>query len=178
MNEEKYISVDIETTGLIIGEDNIASIGACIVGNTKDNFYIELQPFTDKYRQKSVDVCGLTIEYLKENGVDQKYAMKKFAEWIDKHGRCVFVGFNAPFDYGFTNQYFLKYDLSNPFGINGLDMKGYYMGMMGCDWSETTKKKLLPAFKPTKRHTHNALDDAIEQAEIFEQMLTYRKTML
>ena len=173
MTDEIYLSVDIETTGLIIGEDNMASIGACVVDNTKDNFYIELQPFTEKFRQESVDVCGLTIEYLKENGMEPKYAMTKFAEWIKKHGRCVFVGFPLAFDRGFTHWYFQKYLDYDPFGRTsaGIDIKTYAMAILQIPFYETAKKRLKSRIKWEGKHSHNALDDAIEQANLFQELL-------
>lgn len=169
---ETYISVDIETTGLIVGEDNIASIGACVIGNTKDKFYIELKPFTDKFRQESVDVCKLSIPYLQANGVDIVYGLNKFKEWVEKHQRPVFVGFPLCFDMAFVHQYFLKYLGRDPFGRTsaGLDIKTYAMAVLKCDIRDTTKKKLKERIKWEGKHSHNALDDAIEQANLFQEL--------
>lgn len=170
---ETYISVDIETTGLIVGEDNIASIGACVVGKPSDNFYIELKPFTDNFRQESVDVSKLNIEYLKSNGVDIVYGMTKFKEWIDKHQRPVFVGFPLAFDFAFIHQYFLKYLGDDPFGKTsaGLDIKTYAMVKLECDLRDTIKKKLRDRITWNGSHTHNALDDAKEQASLLEELM-------
>jgi len=172
---ETYISVDIETTGLIVGEDNIASIGACVVGNTKDNFYVELKPFTHKFRQESVDISKLSVEYLYKNGMDIKYALLMFAKWVDKHERPVFVGFPLCFDMAFVHQYFLKYIGKDPFGRTsaGLDIKTYAMVKLGCDLRDTIKKKLRDIFTWEGSHTHNALDDAIEQANLFSLLQEY-----
>ena len=49
------------------------------------------------------------------------------------------------------------------------------MGMINSKWGETTKRRMNPQFLSKRRHTHNALDDAIEQAEIFEKMLQFNK---
>lgn len=169
---ETYISVDIETTGLIVGEDNIASIGACVVGNTKDKFYIELKPFTDKYRQESVDVCGFTIDYLKENGMDIVYGLSKFKEWIEKHQRPVFVGFPLCFDFAFVHQYFLKYLGSDPFGRTsaGLDIKTYAMATLKCDLRDTVKKNLKKIIPWEGKHSHNAYEDSVEQANLMNKL--------
>ena len=169
---ETYISVDIETTGLIVGEDNIASIGACVVGNVKDKFYIELKPFTDNYRQESVDVCGFTIESMKENGMDIVYSLNKFKEWIENHERPVFVGFPLCFDMAFVHQYFLKYLGRDPFGRTsaGLDIKTYAMCVLKCDMRDTVKKKLKDIIKWEGKHSHNALDDAREQANLMTEL--------
>jgi hypothetical protein len=54
-------------------------------------------------------------------------------------------------------------------------MKSFYMARFGTTWGETIKRKiaeqrphLLEGLGP---HTHNALDDAKEQGELFRRML-------
>ena len=45
------------------------------------------------------------------------------------------------------------------------------MGMKKCEWGKTTKKKFDKKYLSNKPHTHNAMEDAIEQAEIFNKLL-------
>jgi DNA polymerase III alpha subunit (gram-positive type) len=82
----------------------------------------------------------------------------------------VFVSFNATFDWPFINWYFHNFRLGNPFGIGGLDMKAFYMGLSGCTWEQTRSSQLPAKYRGKAKHTHNALDDAIEQGEMFESM--------
>ncbi len=42
------------------------------------------------------------------------------------------------------------------------------MDKFGKIWSETTKKQVKTTFQSNLQHTHNALADALEQVEIFE----------
>jgi len=170
---ETWISVDIETTGLVIGDDNIASIGACVVGDITKQFYIELKPFTRNFRQTSVDVCGLTIDYLMENGVDIVYGMIKFEEFIKRFENPIFVGFPLPFDRSFIHWYFQKFLGRDPFGVtsNGIDIKTYAMCKLGIPYKETSKKHLRSVIGDWGgKHSHNALDDAVEQALLFEKL--------
>lgn len=174
LKQEKYISVDVETSGPIPGEFSILSVGACVVGETYKTFYVELKPLNDNFTKKAIEVSKLSIEELKEKGIEPREAVRRFKKWIEKvsgEARPVFVGFNATFDWMFTHWYFMKFLGEDPFGISGLDIKSYYMGMKNCNWSDTIKKKVQSEFPSKGRHTHIALDDAIEQAEIFEQML-------
>jgi DNA polymerase III epsilon subunit-like protein len=176
---EKYISVDVETSGPIPGEFSMLSIGACVVGETYKSFYVELKPLNGNFTNRAIEVSGLSIKELKEKGTEPKEAMRKFKEWIEKvsgDARPVFVGFNATFDWMFCHWYFMKFLDKDPFGVSGLDIKAYYMGMKNCNWSETIKKKIRSEFPSKRKHTHNALDDAIEQAEIFEEILKKRKS--
>ena len=146
-----------------------------MVGDISKTFYAELKPISEKYIERAVNVSGLSLDQLKQNGMEPAHAMKEFESWIKsvcgEENRPVFVAFNATFDWSFVNYYFHRFSERNPFGISGLDIKAYCMGMKACSWGETTKRKLDQRFKSKRKHTHNALDDAIEQAEIFEKML-------
>lgn len=173
MKSECYISVDIEASGPIPGEYSMLSLGAAVVGDTKNNFYVELKPINAKFIQRALDVSKFSMQELKEKGTEPNIAMKKFEDWVA--GVCgdtrpVFVAFNATFDWSFVNYYFHRFLGRNPFGISGLDIKAYYMGLKGCAWGETVKRRVASDFPSSAKHTHNALDDAIEQAEIFGKM--------
>jgi len=182
MRKEIYISVDVEASGPIPGEYSMLSLGACVVGEPSKTFYAELKPISEKYIERALAVSGLSLDGLKQKGNEPARAMKDFEEWLKQvcadEGRPVFVAFNATFDWSFANYYFHRFLGNNPFGISGLDIKAYYMGAMGCSWGETTKQKLASQFKSNKPHTHNALDDAKEQADIFGKILKSRNKVL
>lgn len=170
---EIYISVDIEAAGTIPGKYSMLSIGACVIGNPQLTFYVELKPINSAFIEEALNITGETMEYFENKGVLPKKAMANFRKWIlgvCVGNRPVFVGFNAPFDWSFVNWYFHTYMNENPFGIGGVDIKAYYMGMTGCLWSDTTESKIPLQFKGPSPHTHNALDDAVQQAEMFELM--------
>lgn len=153
------------------------SLGACVVGETGKNFYAELKPLTNSYVPEALAVCRLDPALLKIQGLDPLRAMACFEQWVKETSAgkaAVFAAFNATFDWMFTNYYFRKFLGRNPFGSSGLDIKAYFMGLEGCLWQETTKTRISKFFTPRQAHTHHALDDAIEQAEIFEKMLKYK----
>lgn len=97
--------------------------------------------------------------------------MLKLKDWlaslISQHRKPIFVGLNAPFDWSFINYYFHKYIGSNPFGFTAIDIKACYMGAMGCEWSDTKSSHMSAVLAPLTQPTHNALDDARFQAELF-----------
>ncbi len=105
--------------------------------------------------------------------------MKQFADWVNnvtpENNRPIFVAFNAPFDWMFVNEYFHRYLGDNPFGYSALDMKAFYMGLRGVAWSDTGFEKVTEYFKINHPLTHNALQDALDQAELFRKMLDEAK---
>jgi DNA polymerase III epsilon subunit-like protein len=171
---EVYISVDIEASGPVPSEYSMLSLGACVVGDGSKSFYAELKPVTDKFVPEAMAVSKLNLEQLHCNGEKPAEAMYRFAEWLIQvagNAKPVFVGFNASFDWAFVNWYFCKFSGKNPFGIGGIDIKAYYMGMAGVTWDQTRSSQLPPEFQPASKQTHNALEDARSQAEIFQKLL-------
>lgn len=170
---EVYISVDVETAGPIPGAYSMLSLGACEVGRTERRFYIELRPTNDLFVPDAMKVVGRSLSDFAQSGTDPAEAMRAFRDWVSQvsEGRDpVFVAFNATFDWSFVNWYFHTYLQDNPFGFGGLDIKSFYMGLVGSTWADTRSSRIPEKFKGEAEHTHNALDDAVEQAQMFERM--------
>jgi len=175
-NTEVYISVDIEASGPCPPAYSMLSIGACLVGDSGTSFYVELRPISEQAVAEAIKVVGKPLEYFAASGREVKVAMAEFEEWVNAvaHGRSpVFVGFNAAFDWAFINWYFHTYLGRNPFGIGPIDIKSYFMGLKGASWKDTRSSRIPARFKGTAEQTHNALDDARSQAQMFEKMLRY-----
>ncbi len=173
-HNEVYVSVDIEAAGPIPGEYSMLSLGACLVIAPKVTFYAEFKPINNHFVPAALKVGGLTLEQLTATGHNPVEAMRAFHNWVREAANSrtpVFVGFNASFDWAFVNWYFHVFMGENPFGIGALDIKAYYMGLSGCLWQETTSSHLPQQFQPPHHLTHNALDDAIMQAQIFKKLL-------
>ena len=172
---EAYISVDVEAAGPIPGKYSMLSLGACLVGSPEISFYVELRPINNHVVPEAIAISGLSLDKLSHSGTDPAVAMESFRNWIDNSvgdSVPIFVGFNAPFDWQFVNWYFHEFTGENPFGINALDIKAYYMGYTGCAWRDTSSSQLPAWLQPKKSKTHNALDDAVVQAEIFAKLLS------
>ncbi len=176
--EEVYFSVDVESSGPIPGEYSLLSLGSCLVVDgslsSAEKFYRELRPLNANYIPRAMEVSGLDMDRLARDGEEPVKVMADFEGWIRERsgvGRPVFLGFNATFDWSFVNWYFHKFLGRNPFGISGLDIKAYSMGKFSLRWSQTTKWQLNRRFRTLHKHTHNALDDAVEQAELFNLIL-------
>ncbi len=199
-HREFYISVDIEADGPLPGEYSLSSIGACLAGTygpgdrnlqyrpidpvdrsvypiTKSTnaFYAELQPISDKVDPESAAVAGLDRRRLQEHGAPPLRALTALQDWLrtvcGPDGRAIFVSFGT-FDWLYMAWYLTKYLGANPFGFNSLDLKSYYMGKERTPWLFTSKANLKRKYKEGVRHTHHGLDDALEQALIFQRIWT------
>lgn len=177
---ETFISVDVETSGPNPGLYSLLSIGACTILTPRQTFYIELQPVSDNAKAEALAVSGLSMEALKEKGTPPDKAMSQFEEWLAEivpGKQPVFVAFNAPFDWMFVNDYFHRYLGRNPFGHMALDIKALYMGLEKTAWSKTKMRNLGPRFLDGKQLSHNALQDAIDQAVILEKLLEWEEEL-
>ena len=175
VKKEIFISVDIEASGPIPGKYSLLSIGACLVSDTDVNFSCELKPTTSEFIPAALEITGLTLEELKDRGLQPREAMLAFNQWIDQvtplNDIPVFVGLNAPFDWSFVNYYFHVYLGENPFGFSALDIKALFMGRLETSWSESKSSHMTKILDVPMTANHNALKDAIFQANLFSAII-------
>lgn len=178
-NNEIYISVDIETDGPIPGDNSMLSLGAAAFtpdGKMIDTFYATLETLAGAQPDVS------TMEWWAEN--QQAYdatrrgikpaqmVMGEFVVWVNGlQGKPVFVGYPAGFDFLFVYWYMVHYGLKSPFSFSALDIKTYASAVLKLPYRESTKKNMPKRWFSDAKHTHIALDDAIEQGQLFCNML-------
>lgn len=173
---ETWISVDVETSGPTPSTGSLLSLGACLVEAPEQGFYAELRPETERaWSEEAERIHRLSREHLATNGRTNEEAMAAFAAWVAEMtpggSRALFVGFNATFDWMWVADAFARAGIVNPFGVSGLDLKAFYLGRHWpevASWGETAKREVRRRYPtpPGVAHTHNALDDAREQAEL------------
>jgi ribonuclease T len=175
-----YISVDIETAGPAPSRFPLLSIGACLVEEPQNSFYVELQPSMDQIDQDALAVSGLDPLQLHSTGTEPAKALAEFASWVrsvtPEGAAPVFVAYNAPFDWMFVQDYFQRYEIENPFGHAALDIKALAMGLLAIDWMETAMAKVAARLETSVSLSHNALEDAQDQAELFRHLLDRMET--
>ncbi|KAF0245570.1 MAG: hypothetical protein FD167_3534, partial [bacterium] len=86
-------------------------------------------------------------------------------------GKPVFVSYPVTFDFLFVYWYLIKFTGESPFSHSGLDIKTYAMAMLKTDYRDSTKRNMPKSWFDKFPHTHQALDDAIEQGALFCNML-------
>jgi DNA polymerase III epsilon subunit-like protein len=170
-NREVFLSVDVETAGPIPGEYSLLTIGACNIEDPTDTFSCALKPITHHADPAALEVTGLSLVQLEQDGLEPAVGMQLFGEWVRQSaghdGTPIFVGFNASFDWSFINYYFHLYLGENPFGFAALDIKSMYMGAARSSWSNTRSSQIAAVLHPTLSGDHDALHDAQYQAELF-----------
>ena len=172
---ETYICVDIETAGPVPGDYSLLSIGACTLTDPPAKFYIELKPVNDKQTPEAARVHRLSMVQLEAEGSEPKEALLQFEAWLASQvppdRKPTFVAFNAPFDWMFINYYFVHFLGHNPFGHTALDIKALYMGLARVTWSQTSWRFIDPKFTEQENLSHHALQDALDQAQLFKKLL-------
>ena len=170
-----FISVDIETAGPTPSNYAMLAIGACLVDEPDVSFYVELIPDKEKIEPSAIKISGLAPEKLKQDGTPPYEAMEAFENWLQKHtpecDQPIFVAFNAAFDWMFVADYFHRYLGRNPFGHRSLDIKALYMGIFAVPWDETSMSEVTKTLGLSIELSHNALEDAQDQACIFDTLL-------
>lgn len=182
-NGDAYISVDVETDGPIPGPYSMLSIGMAYCGRfdgrfmeltpkPTETFYAELKPISEQFEYEALHVNGLDRNRLKEEGEEPSAVMQKASNWIDEvsgDSRPIFVAYPASFDWLWTHWYFTRFtELGSPFGHSGcFDLKTAIAVKGRVPLSRASKSQLPIALRSDFPHTHNALDDALEQANIF-----------
>ena len=179
VSPECLVSVDIEASGPSPSRGSMLSIGACLVEDPGSGIYLELKPVPEMvWQQDAEKIHGLARDRLEREGLEPAAALTQLDEWLTvacAGRKPVFVGFNAPFDWMFVADYFWRYLGRNPFGISALDLKSYYMSHGGVRlWAETRKAHVKERLRLDSRHSHHALDDAREQADMARVLLGYR----
>ena len=97
--------------------------------------------------------------------------MRHFHAWIqhqhDAVGLPVMVAFPAAYDAMWIQWYSRRSVGDDPFRRRATDVKTLAMVAMGAGYRATTKSNLPRHWRRATNHTHVAVDDAVEQGELF-----------
>jgi hypothetical protein len=185
---DTYFSVDIEADGPIPGPYSMISIGVAVAGRLAETFtpadpeaatfYRELRPISDDFVPEALAVSGLDRDALVRDGADPAAAMAELTEWVPGqagNSRPVVTAYPAPYDWLFLYWYLIRFTGGSVFGHSGvLDMKTLYAVKAGVPYGLAHKRAMPRHLLGGRRHTHHALDDAIEQAEMFAKLMAWR----
>ena len=185
---EVYFSADIEADGPIPGPYSMSSIGLCVAGTfdgekftrmnpESETFYAELKPISDDFVAEAAAVSGLERSELVLSGEQPAAAMRRCSDWVGRTAngrRPVLVAWPLSYDWTWIYWYFMKFNKSSPFSFSScLDMKTMYHRKANVGMNKTGKRAIPAFLKSDRKHTHHALDDAVEQAEFFMNLFEW-----
>lgn len=192
MENINYISVDVETTGLVPGVHSLLSVGAYhlvsgekfhgIISSTESHAdELVWEPSTyDWWMHKDQEnarnrlsalegIVNKTIPYW----TNHLNVAEDFHYWLQQFkGDRIFVGWPASFDYPFIMNLFHRSDLQNPFNYRTLDVKSYACGKFNVPIN--CEREALPDWMfEEAEYPHDALSDAIMQAYTFIRLMNH-----
>ena len=184
-----YFSADVETDGPIPGPFSMLSFALVYAGafdgkhfappqDYNRTFYRELKPISENFQPEALRVNGLDRERLLTEGEAPGLAMTEACRWIrsiTNDEKPVLVAYPLSFDWAWLYWYFVRFSAEgSPFNHSlCFDMKTAFAVKAGVQISEAGRSKILPSLRPERKHTHHALEDAIEQAEIFTKIFQW-----
>jgi hypothetical protein len=183
---EIYVSTDVETDGPIPGPHSMLSFASAAFTADKKavgTFTANLEtlpgatadPATTSWWQQHPEAWMAARADVQDPAV----VMPRYVHWLQSLlGKPVFVAYPAGFDFLFVYWYLIRFAGESPFSFSALDVKTYAMALLGCDYREATKRNMPKRWFDQLPHTHQALDDAVEQGALFCNMLAENQERL
>lgn len=196
--ENIYFSVDVEASGKDPQRFSMLSLGSCLVGRVEETFYREIKPIDQEFQERAMRIGCLGLRsleeigkrdltynpryevfnpikvmgHLQQQGEKARDVMDNFKNWVIQKAegkKPVFISTPVKFDYTFVTRYFSLFAIENPF-VEKQDPRKLYEELvrtkdLSIDRLGLNTKEL--------NSSHNALEDAILQARIFEKLLEF-----
>lgn len=187
-----YVVCDIEADGPIPGPHSMMSLGAVAVnkeGNIFGEFEINFLPLKKaKPHSKTMEWFNKNapkaLMYCKINQVEPQEGMKCFGNWLlTLPMPRVMAAHPAPLDFMWVNWYiqtYLKDELEEPpftkpffdnKGQGAFDIKSYAAAVLKKDFTNLHRDTYTKDLHDNTKHTHKAIDDAREYAQLLIKLL-------
>ncbi len=176
---EIYVSTDVETDGPIPGINSMLSFASAAYLPDKtliSTFEANLEPLPEASPNPETMAWWQTQPEAwaacRQNLQQPEKAMWQYIGWLKNlPDKPVFVGYPVVFDFMWMYWYLIRFTGESPFSFSALDIKSYAMAMMKSEFRETIKRTMPRHWFDKLPHTHQALDDALEQGALFCNML-------
>lgn len=185
-----YFSADVETDGPIPGPYSMLSFALVYAGrfdgqrfdrptNFANVFYRELRPISTVFEPEALRVNGLDRDRLVREGSDPVAAMTEATDWVwsvAATAQPVLVAYPLSFDWTWLYWYFMRFgQKGSPFNHSRcFDIKTAFAVKAKLPIADAGRSKMMEFLRPDRPHTHDARDDAVEQAEIFANVFEWR----
>lgn len=200
MGINMYFSVDVETDGEAPGVSSMLSIGAVAIDPVTNEpcgeFYRTLK------RLPEARPNNRTMEWwdqhpkqwaeTRTNPQDPKEVMQALHDWVIQEGKTIrgihgmevgptpiFVADPGAFDFSFVFYYLHRFVGDSVFGFSAMCLTNYAMALLDTDFRIPGAKKNRPEeWNSPLPHTHNALEDARQQADVMIRMRKWRRARI
>lgn len=186
---DAYFSADVETDGPIPGPFSILSFALVYAGSFdgryferpvdfEQRFYKELKPISENFEPEALRINGLDRARLSVEGESPEKAMTEACRWVKNVSRTaqpVLVAYPLSFDWSWLYWYFIRFSADgSPFAYSRcFDVKTALAVKARIPISEAGRSRIDPSLQSRHAHTHHAIDDAVEQAEIFAKVFEW-----
>ena len=186
---DAYFSADVETDGPIPGPYSMLSFAIVYAGtfdgdrferpqNYSKYFYRELRPISNRFQEDALRVNGLNRDRLCREGFPPEEVMTEAARWVKANcveATPVLVAYPLSFDWSWLYWYFVNFSTEgSPFGYSRcFDIKTALSVKGRMPICRSGRARLDPSLGSNRAHTHHAIGDAIEQAEIFANIFEW-----
>ncbi len=187
---DAYFSADVETDGPIPGPFSILSFGIVYAGSFDgkhfrrpkvydQTLYKELRPISDNFEAEALRVNGLDRRRLAQEGEFPENAMTETCQWVRRiagSAQPVLVAYPLSFDWTWLYWYFVRFsNEGSPFDYSRcFDIKTALAVKASIPISEAGRSRITPLLRSKRVHSHHALEDAMEQAELFANIFEWR----
>jgi DNA polymerase III epsilon subunit-like protein len=188
---DAYFSADVETDGPIPGPYSMLSFALVYAGSfdgrafsrplrLDQTFYTELKPISESWQPEALAVNGLDRDRLAREGAEPGPALTAAADWVrDIAGgrRPILVAYPLSFDWTWLYWYFVSFSRTgSPFNHSGcFDLKTAFAIKADVPIAGAGRDNVDDHLMPPRPHTHHALDDALQQAELFANVFEWKR---
>jgi hypothetical protein len=183
-------SLGASASGYMTSAGEIVTLDTSLPEN---QFYVEIKPISPLWVPEAFAVGLFTgfmgddlvakRDYIETTGKDPVEAMSGFADWVNgitesnEARTSIFAAYPLGYDWMWTYWYLEKFATTgSPFGHSRhIDIKTLYAAKASSMISRSIKSNIPSVLKPKTKHTHMALDDAIEQGELLINLLQWTK---
>ena len=186
MSDEIYFSTDIETDGPIPGDHSMLSVGCAaydIDGTALGTFTANLLVLPEATQDpKTMAWWATEPQAWAACRIDPQapqQVMHALVDWVQSitppKVKPVFAAWPVGFDFTFVYWYLMRFVGHSPFSHHALDIRSFAMAYLNQSYRDSHKtilaKRLKDRLKLSRKHTHVALDDALEQGDLLVALL-------
>jgi hypothetical protein len=188
---DAYFSADVETDGPIPGPYSMLSFALVYAGSfdgtdflrperLDQTYYAELKPISTSFEPEALEVNGLDRDRLARDGEVPTEALTSAAAWVRSVAggrRPILVAYPLSFDWTWLYWYFVNFSSSgSPFNHSGcFDLKTAFAIKSDVPIARAGRDHVQESLLPPRPHTHHALDDALQQAELFGNIFEWKR---